>query len=210
MRIKKSSLTVDFFLAGMAAAYLPAGAAGQSIFQVVPTPNNNGDNGLFAVSASSPTDIWAVGNSVLHFDGATWTSFPAPGIDGIFGSELNGVADISPTDAWAAGNFSAPVILGGGPTNQPAIEHWDGTQWSVFPSPRFNKPGDSAQLLAMTAISANDIWVVGGAAIDDIGFNLFKHWDGTAWTPTIFSLGLRPPEKVLIVVLYKLSCATGQ
>src|ERR1700691_1710643 len=144
---------IKLLLAGMTAAYLPAGAAGQSIFHVVPTPNNNmGDNDLFAASASSPSDIWAVGESVIHFDGATWTAFPAPGIDGIPPSEFNGVADISPTDAWAAGNVSAPVILGGGPNFQPVIEHWDGTQWSVFPSAPFNKPGDFAQLSAMTAI----------------------------------------------------------
>jgi hypothetical protein len=195
MRIKKSILTVNFFLAGMATAYLPACAAGQSIFQVVPTPNNksNGltgkDNGLFAVSASSPSDIWAVGQAIIHFDGATWTDFPAPGIDGVVPSEMNCVADISPTDAWAAGNVSAPVILGNGPSNQPVIEHWDGTQWSVFPSPPFNKQGDSAQLTGMAAISANDIWVLGNATVLGIGGNLFEHWDGTAWTPQFVPLG---------------------
>jgi hypothetical protein len=144
MQVLSRSVT-KLLLAGMAAAYLPAGAAGQSIFQVVPTPNNksNGltgmDNGLFAVSASSPSDIWAVGQAVIHFDGATWTDFPAPGIDGVAPSEMKCVADISPTDTWAAGNVSGPTILGAGPTNQPVIEHWDGTQWSVFPSPPFNK-----------------------------------------------------------------------
>jgi hypothetical protein len=174
----------------MTAAYLPAGAAGQSIFHVVPTPNNNmGDNDLFAASASSPSDIWAVGESVIHFDGATWTAFPAPGIDGVPPTEMNAVADISPTDAWAAGNVSAPVILGNGPTNQPVIEHWDGTQWSVFPSPPFNKQGDSAQLTGMAAISANDIWVLGNATVNGIGGNLFEHWDGTAWTPHLVPLG---------------------
>ena len=194
MRVSNRSVTKVLLLAAMAAACLPARAAGLSIFQVVPTPNNNsgnglGNNGLFAVSASSPSDIWAVGESVIHFDGTTWTAFPAPGIDGIPPSQMNGVADISPTDAWAAGNLSAPLLLGGGPTNQPVIEHWDGTQWSVFPSPPFNKPGESAQLSAITAISANDIWVVGGAAFDGSGGNLFEHWDGTAWTPSIVFLG---------------------
>jgi hypothetical protein len=130
-----------------------------------------------------------VGESVIHFDGTTWTAFPAPGIDGIPPSEMRGVADISPTDAWAAGNLSAPVILGGGPTNVPVIEHWDGTQWSVFPSPPFNKPGDSALLSAMTAISANDIWTIGNATVDGIAVNLFEHWDGTAWTPTFVPVG---------------------
>jgi hypothetical protein len=193
MRIKKSILTVNLFLAGMAAAYLPACAAGQSIFQVVSTPNNKGDNDLFGVSASSPSDIWAVGQTVIHFDGATWTEFSAPHIKGQFANQLDGVADISPTDAWAVGSFAGTLLLGSGPISQPVIEHWDGTQWSVFPSAPFNKPGDAAALLAITAISANDIWAVGGATlvigVNTVGGNLFEHWDGTAWTPTIAFLG---------------------
>jgi hypothetical protein len=189
MRIKKSSLTVNLLLAGLAAAYLPAGAAGQSIFEVIPTPNNKGDNGLFAVSASSPSDIWAVGEAAIHFDGAEWTVVPAPGIDGIPPSDLNGVADISPTDAWAVGDVSSPLILGGGVTNQPVIEHWNGTQWNVFPSPTFNAPGDSSDLQAITAISANDIWAIGNATTTDVAGPLFEHWNGMAWTPTIVPLG---------------------
>jgi hypothetical protein len=34
-----------------------------SIFQVVPTPNENFDNGLFAAAVSTPSDVWAVGES---------------------------------------------------------------------------------------------------------------------------------------------------
>lgn len=176
MRIQILNRNVTkLLLVGMAAAYLPADAAGQSIFHVVPTPNlpsggaGGQNNDLFAVSASSPRDIWAVGQTVIHFDGATWTEFSAPHMNGGFANQLDGVADISPTDAWAAGNISAPVILGGGPTNQPAIEHWDGTQRSVFPSPPFKKPRDSALLSAMPAISANDIWILGNATVNDIG-----------------------------------------
>jgi hypothetical protein len=182
MQIKKSSLTVNLWLAGMAAAYLPAGAAGQSIFQVVPTPNDNSNNGLFAVAASSPSDIWAVGDSTIHFDGTKWTAFEAPFIKGDNTSFLQGVADISATEAWAVGN----VI--DGPHTGPVIERWDGTQWSVFPS-RALPPGDSANLFAITAISADDIWAVGNVAIGNIGANLFEHWDGTTWTPTITAVG---------------------
>jgi hypothetical protein len=178
MRIKRSNLTVNLLLAGMAAAYLPAGAAAQSIFQKVATPNPIIDNELFAASASSPSDIWAVGESAIHYDGAKWTAFSVPMLQGNNVNFLVGVADISSTDAWTAGNLSGPVI-----------EHWDGTQWKVFPSPHFNKPGEGALLTAMTAVSANDIWVVGDVTTDIAAFNLFEHWDGTKWTPTVAALG---------------------
>src|ERR1039457_3069634 len=163
-------------VAGMAAAHLPVKAAGQSIFHVVPTPNENFNNGLQAVSAFSPSDIWAVGQSTIHFDGAKWTAFPAAANT----SSLGGVADISPTEAWAVGSAN----IGQGLTGQ-VIERWDGTQWNVFPGPSFGA-GDTPNLKAMTAISANDIWAVGSLLSDGgqiLNF-LFEHWDGRSWTAT--------------------------
>ena len=63
---------------------LPSGQAqnAASIFQVVQTPNPDRllFNDLFAISASSPTDIWAVGYTAIHYDGTSWTGFPVPGI----------------------------------------------------------------------------------------------------------------------------------
>jgi len=154
-------------------------AAGQSIFQVVPTPNENFNNGLYAVSASSPSDIWAVGEAAIHFDGAKWTAFPVPMINGST-SSLGGVADISPTEAWAVGSVNLGLANPG-----QVIERWDGTQWNVFPGPSF-AAGDQPDLKAMTAISANDIWAV-GSLLSNGGVNLnflFEHWDGTSWTAT--------------------------
>ena len=43
--------------------------------------------------------------------------------------------------------------------------HWNGNTWSVVPSP----DGGSA----VTALSANDAWVVG---------RLTLHWNGTEWS----------------------------
>src|SRR5215471_20956575 len=77
-----------------------------SLFKVVPTPNENFNNGLLAASASASNDIWAVGQSTMHFDGTKWTAFPAPMIHGDNTSFLGGVADISPTEAWAVGTVN--------------------------------------------------------------------------------------------------------
>jgi hypothetical protein len=77
----KLTLSVLMFI-GLAVITLqgtPAGAQanGGSTFKVVPTPNGNKFNsGIFAASASSPTNIWAVGNSTMHFNGTKWTAFP--------------------------------------------------------------------------------------------------------------------------------------
>ena len=56
-----------------------------SAFKVVPTPNGHPkpfQNDLHSVSASSTSDIWAVGfdgtggfaSNIIHFNGTTWTS----------------------------------------------------------------------------------------------------------------------------------------
>jgi hypothetical protein len=153
----------------------PAG----SIFKVVPTPNENPVNGSFAASASSPNDIWAVGDSLIHFDGTQWTAFPAP----LIGQNLNalqGVVDISPTLAWAVGNVSVNF---GSPAQ--VIEQWNGTQWSIFPGPTFG-PNDQPLLFAATSTSATDIWAVGGVNLSSLNKIelLFEHFDGTSWTAT--------------------------
>ena len=151
-----------------------------SIFQVVPTPNENFDNDLQAASASSPTDIWAVGQSTIHYNGTSWTAFPAPMIKGDNTSFLGGVVDISPTLAWAAGT----VNIGLGNPGQ-VIEQWNGTAWSVYPGPTFGS-GDTPNIFGMAFTSADDIWAVGDILEDDgqILTGLFEHWNGTEWTYT--------------------------
>jgi hypothetical protein len=150
-----------------------------SLFQVVRTPNENFDNGLLASSASSPTDIWAVGQSTIHFDGTTWTAFPAPMIKGDNTSQLNGVVDISPTEAWAAGIVNISEANPG-----QVIEQWNGTEWSVYPGLKFTSEQQPA-LYAMTAVSSTDIWAVGSLLVNfQALYALFEHWDGSAWTVT--------------------------
>lgn len=160
----------------------PSLTLAQSIFQVVPTPNGHHgttNNGLLAAAASSPSDIWAVGQTTIHFDGTQWTAFNAPTINGDNTSYLDGVVDISPTEAWAVG------IVGIGTANpNQVIEQWNGTQWSVYPGPVFGA-GQQPALYGLTAISGNDIWAVGNLLVNGETLEaLFEHWDGIAWTAT--------------------------
>ena len=164
-----------------APAHAQTGAA--SIFKVVHTPNTHFNSDLFAASASSSNDIWAVGQSTIHFDGTKWTAFPAPFINGENTAFLQGVVALSPSSAWAVGN-----VIGGNPGQ--IIEQWDGTKWSLFPNPTL-PPNSEADLFAVTSTSANDIWAAGNLVQDVVGgalsFNLFEHWNGTKWTPTLIN-----------------------
>src|SRR5262249_17830044 len=99
---------------------------------------------LAAVSASSATDAWAVGETrarttlALHWKGTSWAQVPTPA-PGAVGSFLSGVTDISPPTPWAVGSSntssgSATLVL-----------HWNGTGWTRAPSP---SPGTSADTTA--------------------------------------------------------------
>lgn len=147
-------------------------------------------NRLFAVDATSPTDVWAVGSFtsgqglspsstlIEHWDGSQWSvvASPSPGT-GI--NELFGVAAISPSNAWAVGHFGAL----NSPQDSTLIEHWDGTQWSVVASP--NASAFSNRLNSVTAISSNNVWAVGNSFTPNIPEptqTLIEHWDGTQWS----------------------------
>jgi hypothetical protein len=121
-----------------------------------------------AITALAPTDVWAVGTvfeafddygeladarpAIAHWDGSQWQEVPSPDPrpagQGI--SVLRGIAAISPTDIWAVGRD--------GPGNTPLTEHWDGTSWSIIPSPTGSEGG---VVNAATALSDGTVAAVG-------------------------------------------------
>jgi hypothetical protein len=193
LTIEMAAITIlSIMPAGAVQAAAVSVAPASVTFRVVPTPNDNFNNGLLAASASSPNDIWAVGQSTIHFDGTKWTAFPAAKIAGNNTSFLGGVADISPTQAWAVGTVNIGLKNPG-----QVIEQWNGTAWSLFPIRPF-APGDQPNLRSMTAISADDIWAIGSLLSDDgqkLSF-LFEHWNGTSWTVS----SLRSGDAFLLAV----------
>jgi len=75
------------------------------------------------------------------------------------------VTAVSATDAWAVGS--------GG--NTPLIEHWNGSTWSIV-----SGPAVAGHLYSITALSASNIWAVGGMG-NRARTPLIEHFDGTAW-----------------------------
>src|SRR5438876_902472 len=88
-----------------------------------------------------------------------WNVVRSPGVKGY--PELRAVAAISTSDAWAVGEdyLNSGDIL-------TLTEHWNGTSWSVIPSPN---PGvyPSNGLYGVAAVSTSDVWAVGYAAGGD-------------------------------------------
>src|SRR5439155_9046246 len=71
-----------------------------------------------------------------------------------FINRLNAAAALSDNDVWAAG-----YARGSGPMTRSLVEHWDGAQWSILPSP--NPGSDENRVNAMAAVSPQDVWAVG-------------------------------------------------
>jgi hypothetical protein len=144
-------------------------------------------NSLSAVTAVSPSDIWAVGGYattssgaartlVLHWNGTAWTKVASPNPGS--GSNLQGVSALSPSDAWAAGSYTTSTGA-----YRTLVLHWNGTAWTKVASPNPSSGINSIYFGAVSALSPSDAWAAGyyylpGAAAK----TLVLHWNGTAWT----------------------------
>lgn len=158
-------------------------------WNIVSSPNSSLPiNFLGDVSVVAADDIWAVGGSARggtvgnplteHWDGAAWTIVPAPQPPGTIVS-LGGVSAFASNDVWAVGS-----VRRGHGVSRTFTEHWDGTQWSVVPSPSLAKIGAYAAdnvLADVVAIAPDDVWAVGSASTIVSGEALILHWDGTSW-----------------------------
>lgn len=150
---------------------------------MVPSPNGTVHrNVLYAVSATGPEDVWAVGYQyvdanqggvalVEHWDGHAWSMVPAHAGGS---SVLYGVKAFAPDDVWAVGS------RGSYPPEVTLTEHWDGNAWTVVPSP---SPGVADRLHAVDGTSGLDVWAVGSTYRSaPTAHGLILHWDGAAWT----------------------------
>jgi hypothetical protein len=124
-------------LIAVLSASLPAAAAASTAAQAAPTTGRPSAIPVFSgalggVSATSPTDAWAVGDQcptcnnsttlILHWNGTRWSLVPSPN-PGPKLNVLNAVAAVSPAYAWAVGSYGNSACT----TAATVILHWNGT-----------------------------------------------------------------------------------
>ena len=165
-------------------------------WQQVSSPNvGTGDNVLDGVVATSDGNAWAVGYSnnangavplIERWNGTSWqvVTNPAFGVAAL----LTSIAANAPNDIWAAGgslsglNVSSPESLKHLTPNRVTsfdtlIEHWNGTAWSVSPSPSI---GNDSYLNGVTTVSSNDAWTAGYYNnANSVGQTLAERYTGT-------------------------------
>ena len=139
-----------------------------------------------ALHGRSPNDLWAVGSTIVHYDGTDWTTMASPG-----GATMRAVWAVAPDVAFVGGDDGAihrvdtsatqlgnplgvgiRVLFGFAPDEVYAgdangtVLRWNGSQWSIAaqfgPEP----------IVAMGGTGPNDLWVAGG---------VYAHFDGGAW-----------------------------
>ena len=172
-----------------------AGAAAGSIWQVAPSvnpqPHQVTDSTFASVSMPTPTEGWAVGQFLAasaishplaeHWNGSAFSRVTAPTPKGRQAS-LAGVDELSATNAWAVGTSAAGAAGQGNINDEPLLEHWNGTKWSIVAGPSL-PAGATGDLTAIGGTGPGDLWAVGFQLSADALQEslLFEHFDGTSW-----------------------------
>jgi len=152
-----------------------------------PSPGTHGElyDNLFGIAAVDAKDVWAAGvlhksaqlrkplaNLIEHYDGANWRVVASP--DPTFNDVLYAVTAISPTDIWVVGVAANSSRQG----DRTLTENWNGSKWSVVPSPGVGL------LDTVAGSSPNNVWAAGFRVVDN-GLkpiqNLIEHWNGKRW-----------------------------
>ncbi len=139
---------------------------------------------MFGASALTRSDVWAVGDQegasnvfltlAEHWDGRRWKVAPTPD-PGSSGDHLYAVDAVSPANVWAAGQ-----ALGSRAPDQGLVEHWNGREWQVVPSPRSSS---ASVLFDAIVATAGQVWVAGEADSPAGGGRpLIEHWAAGKWT----------------------------
>jgi len=185
---------VSLAVATPASAQVPATGGGS--WSVVPSPNpSNADpfNILSSVTCVSDADCWAVGSGfdistdsgdpvIEQWNGSTWSTVPSPATSGV--GSLRSVTCLSGTDCWAVGETIDP---GAGEYASTLTEQWDGSEWSVVPSPNGTIDGYliGTALDSVACASLSDCWAVGytnSAPGEELYGSVIEQWNGSAWS----------------------------
>jgi len=173
-----------------AAIVLASPALAAPAWVITPTVNPSPlkqafSNEFHAVDARTSTDAWAVGNFLgpndddgqvmlaEHWNGTAWSQVPTPNIVR-FDEKLNAVSAAAADDVWAVGSMGRTSFK----HTDPLAAHWDGTSWTIVPTP-FTTGGSRSALFGVANLGGGNAWAVGRG---ETGHALAEHWSGSAWT----------------------------
>ena len=158
-----------------------------STWSLVSSPNSDVNDRLNTVACTSSTDCWAVGYAqhtggypqtlTEHYDGSAW-SIVTSANPGTTSNELWSVACSATNNCWAVGWYYDSTS-----TQRTLTEHFDGTGWSVVPSPTPGGANLGDSLNGVTCVGPSDCWAAGvWWRTSSNELTLTIHWNGTSWS----------------------------
>jgi hypothetical protein len=153
-----------------------------------PYPKNSDDDALYAVSALSPSDVWAVGiyeypgytdqPLAEHWNGSTWTiDNPLIPLDSVDVKILT-ISAVSASNIWIAGQFEGNDF-----TEYNVVEHWNGRRWSISKALNPSQKYDQNYMYGVSALSDGSVWAVGSWESAKEGYEtLVERGAGRSWT----------------------------
>lgn len=148
--------------------------------------NGNAPDVIHAIHVGAdPDDVVVIGHGIYHkvTTGAatTWVADSSePSIAGVMWRASSDVGD----DIVAVGD-DVPTTTGQPSASHVALRH--AGQWTTVPAP------SSEHLCGVAATASNDVWAVGynglgsSDTVDPPSQGTVSHWNGTAWTTTVFA-----------------------
>jgi hypothetical protein len=143
-----------------------------------------------SVAAAGTNDVWAVGEYISdlrgtthtlieHWNGKQWRVVASPN-PGSFFNNISSITAINSNNVWATGSYSSTT---NGSTRAMTL-HWNGHSWNTITTP---SPANFSSILnGITAVSATNIWAVGGTINKRNNSTqsqvLIEHWDGARWS----------------------------
>lgn len=144
-------------------------------------------NSVACTSASACTAVAAAVNAsgtrvtlAERWNGTRWSIQPTPNPAGTRGAELSGVDCTGPSTCTAVG---AAVDSAGDPVGPTLAERWNGTKWSIQPTPNPSSPGGGT--LTWVACPSPSACTAVGASVDTSGnpvATLAERWNGSGWS----------------------------
>jgi hypothetical protein len=103
----------------------------------------------------------------LRWDGSRWTLLATVNPNDASYTYLAGVSCASPTTCFAIGYFYTSN------GTKRLFERWDGTKWTMLPSPQ----SDAARISCPTTTTC----LASPGYVDPYGYAKYERWNGTAW-----------------------------
>ena len=109
-----------------------------------------------SIAGRSRRDLWAAGDSVVHWDGSRW-SVPLARTTGL-GPDYRAVEVSARDRVWAVGHARAPHD-----EYWTRADLWNGTTWRHVSTPYGTNTGSMDELTDVVAVGPHTAWAVGGA-----------------------------------------------